>query len=169
MRTFLPSDFLFLSSQSLAPSCSGCFFPRLLPIAQAFLSPQTVACSPVMVILADHLEVPSSTLCFTVFICCTWAALLTVKTSRITSKISGLFRSRIFMRSFMAMIMFWVRSSAPCLQLFSAAPERGQEQKLGLSNRSPTRPRVELRNGAQERLQSSGETMQPAWLLLLSN
>lgn len=110
----------------------------------------TSACSPVMVILADHLEVPSSTLCFTVFICCTWATLLTVKTSRITSKISGLFRSRIFMRSFMAMIMFWVRSSAPCLELFSAAPEGRPETERRVTNRPPTRPRVRLRNGAWE-------------------
>lgn len=77
---------------------------------------------PVIVILANHLEVPSSTLCFTVFICWAWANLLSQKTSLIKSKISGLFRSRIFIRSFMAMMMFWVRSSAPCLELFSAAP-----------------------------------------------
>lgn len=109
---------LFLS---VIASPQPLLLPHAFPIVS--LSPQTSACLPVMVILADHLEVPSRTLCFTVFICCTWATLLTVKTSRITSKISGLFRSRIFIRSFMAMIMFCVLSSAPCLELFSAAPE----------------------------------------------
>ena len=127
------NDGFILCSFPLVPasSSSGCFPPRLLPRAKALLSPQTLACSPVMVILADHLEVPSNTLCFTVFICCTWATLLTLKTSRITSKISGLFRSRIFILSFMAMMMFWVRSSAPCLELFSAAPESSHRQKVG--------------------------------------
>lgn len=78
--------------------------------------------SPVIVIFADHFEVPSSTLCFTVFICWACVILLSQNTSLIKSKISGLFRSRIFMRSFMAMMKFWVRSSAPCFELFSAAP-----------------------------------------------
>lgn len=78
--------------------------------------------SPVIVIFADHFEVPSSTLCFTVFICWECVILLSQNTSLIKSKISGLFRSRIFMRSFMAMMKFWVRSSAPCFELFSAAP-----------------------------------------------
>lgn len=75
-----------------------------------------------IVIFADHFEVPSSTLCFTVFICWACVILLSQNTSLIKSKISGLFRSRIFMRSFMAMMKFWVRSSAPCFELFSAAP-----------------------------------------------
>lgn len=78
---------------------------------------------PVMVILADHFEVPSRTLCLMVFICWAWMALLMTNTSLMSSKISGLFLSLIFIRSFMAMIIFWVRSSAPCLELFSAAPE----------------------------------------------
>lgn len=78
--------------------------------------------SPVIVIFADHFEVPSSTLCFTVFICWACVSLLSQNTSLIKSKISGLFRSRIFIRSFMAMMKFWVRSSAPCFELFSAAP-----------------------------------------------
>lgn len=75
-----------------------------------------------MVILADHLDVPSRTLCLMVFICCEWTVLLIMNTSLMSSKISGLFRSLIFMRSFMAMMMFCVRSSAPCFELFSAAP-----------------------------------------------
>lgn len=82
---------------------------------------------PVIVTLADHLEVPSSTLCLTAFICWAWASLLTPNTSRISSKISGLFRSRIFMRSFMAIMMLWVRSSAPILELFSAAPTKSKQ------------------------------------------
>lgn len=82
----------------------------------------TPTASPVMLILADHLDVPSSTLCLTAFICCVCAVLVTAKISWMSSKISGLLRSRIFMRSLSTMIMFWVRSSAPCLELFSAAP-----------------------------------------------
>lgn len=78
---------------------------------------------PVMLILADHLEVPSSTLCLICFICMPCVALSRANTSWISSKISGLFLSLIFMRSFRTMMMFWVRSSAPCLELFSAAPE----------------------------------------------
>lgn len=78
--------------------------------------------SPVMLILADHLEVPSSTLCLICFIWVTWVDLGTANTSWISSKISGLFLSRIFMRSLRTMMMFWVRSSAPCFELFSAAP-----------------------------------------------
>ena len=81
-----------------------------------------------MLILADHLEVPSRTLCFTAFICCMCVVLVTPNTSWISSKISGLLRSRIFMRSFSTMMMFCVRSSAPCLELFSAAPGGGQQQ-----------------------------------------
>lgn len=82
----------------------------------------TLLVSPVMLILADHLDVPSSTLCLTAFICCVCAALVTAKISWMSSKISGLLRSRIFMRSLSTMMMFCVRSSAPCLELFSAAP-----------------------------------------------
>lgn len=82
------------------------------------------SCWPVMLILADHLDVPSKTLCLTCFIWVTWVVLGTPNTSWMSSKISGLFLSRIFMRSLRTMIMFWVRSSAPCLELFSAAPER---------------------------------------------
>lgn len=82
----------------------------------------SIPLSPVMLILADHLEVPSSTLCLICFIWVTWVDLGTAKTSWMSSKISGLFLSRIFMRSLRTMMMFWVRSSAPCLELFSAAP-----------------------------------------------
>lgn len=76
-----------------------------------------------MVILADHLEVPSRTLCLMLFMCWTWIILVMLNTFRISSKISGLFLSRIFILSFMAMMMCCVRSSAPVLELFSAAPE----------------------------------------------
>jgi len=38
------------------------------------------------------------------------------------SKMSGLLRSRSFIRSLMALMMLWVLSSAPCFELFSAAP-----------------------------------------------
>ena len=86
------------------------------------------AASPVMLILADHLDVPSSTLCLTAFICCVCAVLVTAKISWMSSKISGLLRSRIFMRSLSTMMMFCVRSSAPCLELFSAAPADGRRQ-----------------------------------------
>lgn len=85
---------------------------------------------PVMLILADHLEVPSSTLCFICFMCVTWVDLMTPKTSWMSSKISGLFLSLIFMRSFSTIIMFWVRSSAPCLELFSAAPGSQKQEML---------------------------------------
>lgn len=78
---------------------------------------------PLMEILADHLEVPSRTLCLTLFMCWTWIILVMLKIFRISSKISGLFLSRIFILSFMAMMMCCVRSSAPVLELFSAAPE----------------------------------------------
>jgi hypothetical protein len=43
---------------------------------------------------------------------------------RMSSKISGLVRSRCFILSFMAVMMICVLSSAPCLELFSAAPLR---------------------------------------------
>lgn len=76
-----------------------------------------------MVILADHLEVPSRTLCLMFFMFWVWTILEMLNTLRISSKISGLFLSRIFIRSFMAMMMCCVRSSAPVLELFSAAPE----------------------------------------------
>ena len=48
----------------------------------------------------------------------------------ISSKISGLFLSLIFILSLMAMMMFWVLSSAPCLELFSAAPESKRPRNL---------------------------------------
>ena len=63
-------------------------------------------CLPVMLILADHLEVPSRTLCFTAFICCVCVVLVTPNTSWISSNISGLLRSRIFMRSLRTMMIF---------------------------------------------------------------
>lgn len=85
--------------------------------------------APVMLILADHFEVPSSTLCLICFMCVTCVAFTTANTSWMSSKISGLFLSRIFMRSLRTMMMFWVRSSAPCLELFSAAPGWGQRRK----------------------------------------
>lgn len=98
-------------------------------------------CLPVMLILADHLEVPSRTLCFTAFICCVCVVLVTPNTSWISSNISGLLRSRIFMRSLSTMMIFWVRSSAPCLELFSAAPGRGQSwvrhRRQAASRRDP--------------------------------
>lgn len=104
------------------PLCSN-FTPALLLEAPKWDQENPwVSHSPVIVIFADHFEVPSSTLCFTVFICWACVILLSQNTSLIKSKISGLFRSRIFMRSFMAMMKFWVRSSAPCFELFSAAP-----------------------------------------------
>lgn len=76
-----------------------------------------------MLILADHFDVPSRTLCLICFIWVPWLGLGMSNTSWISSKISGLLRSRIFMRSFRTMMMFCVRSSAPCFELFSAAPE----------------------------------------------
>lgn len=84
--------------------------------------------SPVMLIFADHLEVPSSTLCLICFMWVPCVALSRANTSCISSKISGLFLSLIFMRSFNTMMMFCVRSSAPCLELFSAAP-RDEKRK----------------------------------------
>lgn len=100
--------------------------------------PWWLFCWPVMLILADHLDVPSKTLCLTCFIWVTWVVLGTPNTSWMSSKISGLFLSRIFMRSFRTMIMFWVRSSAPCLELFSAAPERNWKVNFFLIQSSPT-------------------------------
>lgn len=85
--------------------------------------------APVILILADHFEVPSSTLCLICFMCVTCVAFTTANTSWMSSKISGLFLSRIFMRSLRTMMMFWVRSSAPCLELFSAAPGWGWKRK----------------------------------------
>lgn len=49
-------------------------------------------------------------------------------THLMSSKISGLFLSLIFILSLMAIMMFWVLSSAPCLELFSAAPEEEEEK-----------------------------------------
>ncbi|TNN56046.1 hypothetical protein EYF80_033762 [Liparis tanakae] len=82
-----------------------------------------------MLILADHLEVPSRTACLAVFRWLLKSSLETRNISWITSNTSGLFFSRIFMRSFMAMMMFWVLSSAPCLELFSTAP--GTQRTVG--------------------------------------
>lgn len=45
-------------------------------------------------------------------------------THRINSNISGLSRSRCFMRSFIAVIIELALSSAPCFELFSAAPAK---------------------------------------------
>jgi len=42
----------------------------------------------------------------------------------INSKISGFSRSLFFMRSFMAVMMLFALSSAPCFELFSAAPAK---------------------------------------------
>lgn len=67
---------------------------------------KVTSCLPVMLILADHLEVPSRTLCLTAFICCVCVVLLTPNTSWISSNISGLLRSRIFMRSLSTIMMF---------------------------------------------------------------
>lgn len=55
-------------------------------------------------------------------------------THLMSSKISGLFLSLIFILSLMAIMMFWVLSSAPCLELFSAAPE--EEEKTQTCYRS---------------------------------
>ncbi|KAG7279281.1 LOW QUALITY PROTEIN: hypothetical protein CRUP_025099 [Coryphaenoides rupestris] len=85
-----------------------------------------------MVILADHLEVPSSTACLAIFRWLMKSSLVTWNMSWMTSNTSGQFFSRIFMRSFMAMMMFCVLSSAPCLELFSTAPAVGVEQFLAL-------------------------------------
>lgn len=84
-----------------------------------------------MAILADHLEVPSRTFCLMLFMCWMWIILVILKILRISSKISGLFLSRIFILSFIAMMMCCVRSSAPVLELFSAAPENWQKINQG--------------------------------------
>lgn len=83
-----------------------------------------------MAILADHLDVPSRTLCLMLFMCWTWTILVVLKILRISSKISGLFLSRIFILSFMAIMMCCVLSSAPVLELFSAAPEDKKWQTI---------------------------------------
>jgi hypothetical protein len=44
----------------------------------------------------------------------------------ISSKISGFSRSLFFIRSFMAVMILLALSSAPCLELFSAAPTETQ-------------------------------------------
>lgn len=79
--------------------------------------------TPVIVTFADHLEVPSRTLCLATFVCFENSSFETWNTSRIRWKISGLFFSRIVICSFIAVMMLWVLSSAPCFELFSAAPE----------------------------------------------
>lgn len=48
-------------------------------------------------------------------------------THRISSKISGFSRSLCFILSFIAVIMLFALSSAPCFVLFSAAPVRTNE------------------------------------------
>lgn len=73
-----------------------------------------------MVILADQFEVPSRTLCLMLFICWMWINLVTLKSFLISSKISGLFLSRIFILSFIAVMICCVWSSAPIFELFSA-------------------------------------------------
>lgn len=70
------------------------------------------------------------------------------------------------MRSFMAIMMFCVRSSAPCLELFSAAPEGWPETKSRITTRQPARPRIRLRNGAWERSLSSGRGLRRLGYLL---
>lgn len=46
------------------------------------------------------------------------------RTHRISSKISGFSRSLCFILSFIAVMMLFALSSAPCFELFSAAPEK---------------------------------------------
>lgn len=86
-----------------------------------------------MVIFADHLEVPSSTLCLAAFVCCTKSSLEIWNISWMTSNTSGLFRSLIFILSFMAVMMVRVLSSAPCFELFSAAPAIENQRLCGLT------------------------------------
>lgn len=47
-----------------------------------------------------------------------------------SSKISGMSRSRCFIRSFMAVMMELALSSAPCLEDFSAAPAKHTTQAV---------------------------------------
>lgn len=84
-----------------------------------------------MVIFADHLEVPSSTLCLAALVCCTKSSLEIWNISWMTSNTSGLFRSLIFILSFMAVMMVRVLSSAPCFELFSAAPAIENQRLCG--------------------------------------
>lgn len=83
-----------------------------------------------MLILADHLEVPSNTACLAVFRWLLKSSLEIWNISWITSNTSGQFFSLIFMRSFIAMMIFWVLSSAPCLELFSTAPKKKKLSSL---------------------------------------
>lgn len=50
-------------------------------------------------------------------------------THRISSNISGFSRSLCFIRSFIAVIMLFALSSAPCFELFSAAPMNQKRRK----------------------------------------
>ena len=52
----------------------------------------------------------------------------------IRSNISGLLCSLIFMRSFIAIMMLFVRSSMPCFELFSAAPAKHSHSSTSLIN-----------------------------------
>lgn len=52
----------------------------------------------------------------------------------ISSKISGFSRSLCFIRSFIAVIMLFALSSAPCFELFSAAPEIYRRKRLSTGN-----------------------------------
>jgi hypothetical protein len=68
----------------------------------------------------------------------------------ISSKISGFSRSLFFIRSFMAVMMLFALSSAPCFELFSAAPRERESDHLYVSfapntfvNRSTQRGRGE--------------------------
>lgn len=53
----------------------------------------------------------------------------------ISSKISGFSCSRCFMRSRIAVMIELALSSAPCFELFSAAPKRNKYQKKKTTNR----------------------------------
>ena len=57
-----------------------------------------------------------------------------LETYLMRSKTSGLSRSLSFMRSFMAMIMVLALSSAPCFELFSAAPRKNIERSFKTSH-----------------------------------
>lgn len=71
----------------------------------------------------------------------------------ISSKISGMSRSRCFILSFMAVMMELALSSAPCLEDFSAAPAKHTTQAVprlfwaaaGYAGTAPP-PRVQVRN-----------------------
>lgn len=50
-----------------------------------------------------------------------------------SSNISGFSLSLCFIRSFIAVIILFALSSAPCLELFSAAPKGKREKKIWMS------------------------------------